>query len=803
MNNLLKYMTGIVIVVLMLANSSDPPNGRTGAPGDGVCSSCHQGNNFEGNILIDNLPDVVTSGETYTLGITVNNTDGNAVRAGFQMVALFNDNFNNAGDFMTNSDDEGTSVLGDRKYIEHRGAKNFQDNVAQWIFEWEAPVVDTEQEILMFAAGNIANGSGSGGDAIKFNEALTTIRPAAADTIKVEIQVVDIICNGDNGDLTAVASGGEGEYRYSWSNGINAAENNDVPAGFYSVTVTDSNDSMAVAEIILEQPEILTFDLVVSNETSVDANDGSIQASITGGTSPYQYLWSNGETTSSIDSLSPGEYSLTATDANGCMDTISAIVESAACAFTLNLSFNDITCPGANDGEAIIDPVGFEQPFSFEWSNGDNAFIAIAGLEPGDYDITVTDGSGCTIVEGFTLTDPEPLVLESEVSVEDCENFSQNTLSITATGGTGTYTYLWSNGDNTSEIINVPEGIYAVTVTDENGCEAVSEENLVVFEDTEAPVVIFTDSVDLYVDADGMLDFSPLNLEEADNCGIESVVLAGDTSCDALGPRTLTYEVVDVNGNVTIAEIFIKSIIDTIPPTADCIGDIFQEGCDTIFYDIPNFQDNCAIASIELAEGLPSGSIFPKDSTKVTYNVFDEAGNFFCCSFWVITNNDLVLTVDEVQNASAGNGGTIDISIEGGTGNYEYEWTLNDTLTVSNFEDVSNLEPGAYRVAVRDESGCLIISETILIEMESSTESFDNKEIKVFPNPVMEELLITSSSEVMGFQIFSLDGRQMNSTSNRHTQNMNSVDVRYFTPGLYVLKVELAEGIKTIKFIKN
>ena len=801
MNLVLKYCTAIMIVLVALSNSSDPPNGRTGAPGDGVCSSCHQGNNFDGTISIENLPTEVVAGQTYSLAVSVNNTDGNAVRAGFQLVSLFNGDFANAGAFTADSDDEGISVLGDRQYIEHRGAKNFQDNVAQWIFEWEAPEVESEREILMFAAGNIANGSGSSGDAIKFTEFQTTVSPAGMDSLIVEIQVENILCNGESADLLAVASGGEGEYTYEWSNGVNTSENNDVLAGFYEVTVTDEVANTAVAEIVLDEPETLVFDFTVMNESSLGADDGSIQTSVTGGTAPYEYFWSGGQVTENLDGLAPGDYTLTVTDANGCMDMITVTVESAQCAFVLNLDFNNITCAGANDGEAIIDPENFEQPISFEWSNGDNAFIAIAGLSPGDYDITVVDGFGCVVIEEFTIVEPSPIEVVTDVIISDCSNPSQNEVAITAEGGTGAYTYLWSSGDTTSSLINAPEGVYSVTITDENGCNTVMDNIVLSYEDNEPPMVTFVDSVEVFVDSLGLIDFSPLNLMESDNCGIESMVLSGDISCDSLGSRVLIYEVVDLNGNVTSEEIYISAVIDTIAPTAICIDDIIQDGCDTIFYDLPEFFDNCGIATVELAEGLPSGSVFPKDSTKVTYNAFDEAGNFFCCSFWVVTSNDLILTIDMIEDATPDDGGSISISTTGGSGSYSYEWILNDTLTVSSFEDVNNLEPGAYTVRVTDESGCVLVSDAILIEMGSSTEYPFIHNVTLYPNPSIHTLSIEHNDILLSAQVMGLDGRIYSTQLVKGTTKSN-LDVSNLNAGLYVIRLQFSEGSRTMKFTK-
>jgi len=802
MNIALKYLTGLAIIFVLLSNSIDPPNGRTGAPGDGVCSSCHQGNNFDGNVEIGGLPDEVESGTTYSLSVTVNNTDGNAIRAGFQMVAIFNDDFTNAGELMGNSQDEGVSIAGGRRYIEHRGAKNFQDSVAQWIFDWEAPIVDEDQEVVMFAAGNITNGSGSSGDAVKLTDGVTIVKPAPKVAVEVMIEESPILCEGGLGDLLAMATGGTEVFTYMWSNGVNTIENNDLPAGTYSVTVTDSDGDTAEAAIDLEQPSAIEINLTVMDESGESVGDGSIQSEVAGGTPPYTFEWSNGASTAAIDSLSEGTYLLTVTDANGCQDTIQADVGTTACAFEINLDFTQITCSGSSDGEAIIDPTGFVQPLEFMWSNGDNSFIAIAGLEEGSYAVTVADGSGCTIIESFEIIDPDPLELDVFLDFPDCTMPSENNMTATVSGGTSPYSYLWSDGSTSMELSNVAEGTYAVTVTDANGCSISLNEIMATFEDLEGPRITFTDSVSLFVDENGVLDLSPLNIETTDNCGVASFEISGNTSCEDLGPRTISYQATDINGNVTSQDIYIISVIDTIAPTASCVDDITLNGCDTIFYVAPSFADNCAIDSIELAEGLPPGSVFPKDSTKVTYNVYDAAGNFACCSFWVVVINDLEFVIDEVMDATPDKGGAISISASGGTGNLSFEWILNDTMVVSNFEDVTNLAVGSYKVRITDEEGCTLLSDAILIELGSFSKSDFLTETKLSPNPVLGFLKVDYKGALGSYTIVDANGRLIKRTKVNRSDADLIIDTSDFMTGLYFLKLDFQKGSKSLKFLK-
>ncbi|GLR20128.1 choice-of-anchor V domain-containing protein [Portibacter lacus] len=648
-----KIVAGFFVIALFLSNSADPPNGRTGAPGDGVCTSCHGGNNFEGHINILDLPSTVVSGQRYKMTVAVTNTDAKAVRAGFQLVSLFDEDFKNAGDYISQSSDSDVSKIGDRQYLEHRGPKNFEDNVATWIFDWVAPDVDEDTEITMYAAGNIANGGASSGDAIKFKEE------------KIKVQAA-----------------------------------------------------------------------------------------------------------------------------------------SSTCDFSLNLNVNQISCFGANDGEVTIDPEGFQQPLKFEWSNGEKLFIAMAALSAGKYDITVTDGSGCSIVEAFEIVEPDLLEVSLRSKFENCDDLTMNSLVADVRGGTGKYTYKWNNGSSDEVLQNVTVGNYSVTITDESGCVAMDQ---YVFElkDKEPPVISFTDSVDLYIGADGTLDFTPLNLNETDNCGVASVLLSGNKSCNELSARNLNYKVTDVNGNVADASVYINGIIDTFPPTSPCREDIIQDGCSPVDYALPDFIDNCGIDTVLLIEGLASGAQFPKDSTKVTYEFYDFSGNSGTCTFYVVTNNNLMLEIDEVQDASANNGGSIMITAGGGTGVFNYEWIMNDTMVVSSFEDVSNLDPGSYVVKVTDGSGCVIHSEPITIELGSSTHDAAIQEVEIYPNPVNSVLYLEYTGTLMKANIVGFNGQFLNAVETGFASKTISINLESYASGIYFIQLFFDSEMQTLKFVKQ
>ena len=134
----------------------------------------------------------------------------------------------------------------------------------------------------------------------------------------------------NNGSINLTVSGGTPGYSYEWSNGGRGQDLSGLSGGTYTVTVTDSNGCEETTSFTLTQPTQIILDETIVNVDCSGRNNGSISVSVTGGTRPrlgYDFRWSNGATTSEITDLSGGNYSLTVTDANGCIATATYSVE--------------------------------------------------------------------------------------------------------------------------------------------------------------------------------------------------------------------------------------------------------------------------------------------------------------------------------------------------------------------------------------------------------------------------------------------------------------------------------------------
>lgn len=291
------------------------------------------------------------------------------------------------------------------------------------------------------------------------------------DALAVSTEVVDVLCHGElDGYVKVNVAGGVEPYSYNWSNDLenNSADNLDIGAGLYSVTITDANGCVyIIEEIEIDQPEKLSVEADVVDVLCHGDIDGEITISVGGGVLPYEYEWSNGWTESDLHGLPAGKYSLTVTDANNCTVVYNNIEVVQPGNIELLADITDVKCYGDATGEILAQIEGGVAPFAFEWNNG-SADERISDLTAGEYSLTVTDDNSCVkTFNNIEVKEPTEIVLDDVSMNEETDN---NSISIAVSGGVEPYTYKWNNGANTSELTGLPDGKYSVVVTDANGC---------------------------------------------------------------------------------------------------------------------------------------------------------------------------------------------------------------------------------------------------------------------------------------------------------------------------------------------
>ena len=239
-------------------------------------------------------------------------------------------------------------------------------------------------------------------------------------------------------------------------------------AGNYIVTVADANGCYTTDSGNLSQPTALSS-AVIGNDASCSAScDGDATVIGSGGTSPYTYLWSDGQSSATATGLCAGDYTVTVSDFNGC-SSIGSVTINEPAFLTISISGNDVSCNGASTGSATVVAGGGTSPYSYIWSEG--SVLAINdSLIAGNYSVTVTDANGCTINSSVMVSEPTSIVISTTVVNPAC-GASDGKITASVTGGTSPYSYLWNDSSTTSIITGLPAGSYSLTVTDFNGCE--------------------------------------------------------------------------------------------------------------------------------------------------------------------------------------------------------------------------------------------------------------------------------------------------------------------------------------------
>jgi len=290
-------------------------------------------------------------------------------------------------------------------------------------------------------------------------------------------QIQHVNCFGDaTGSASISTSGGSGGNTWSWQGTVSSASSiTNVSAGTYTATVTDQNGCNASVQVIINQPSAVLDVTASIVQTTCGNNDGSVTSNVTGGTASYSYLWNTGATSSSINSLFPGIYTLTVTDQNGCKDSLSVTLQASDAPVISVSSVTHVTCNGGNNGSASLSVSGGIAPYTWAWSGNSSTGSSASNLQAGNYNVTVTDASGCQSFQQVTISQPDPLIIQLSQPVTICTGGTAF-ISATPSGGSQPYTFLWNNGNTTSQQNVSPSATssYTLTVTDVNGCSVTS-----------------------------------------------------------------------------------------------------------------------------------------------------------------------------------------------------------------------------------------------------------------------------------------------------------------------------------------
>jgi gliding motility-associated-like protein len=430
--------------------------------------------------------------------------------------------------------------------------------------------------------------------------------------------VSPILCNGGTAAVNVTATGGVGPY---FGVGIS-----NLPAGTNNIIVTDMNGCTATTTITITQPTLLVPNSIVSSPILCNGGSAIVTVSATGGIAPYI---GTGNFT-----VIAGTYNYTVTDANGCI-AITTITVTQPALLTASINATNVTCNGANNGQALAVISGGTPGFTYLWSNSQTT-IGISTLVPATYFVLVTDANGCTANATTTITQPAVLTMATAQTNILCFGNATGSITISPSGGTSPYFYLWSNGMTTQNLTNILAGTYSLVLTDNNGCVINGTFTL-----TQPATAITASETHVNV------------LCFANNTGAIDLTVSG-------GVPGYTY------------------LWSNSATTQDLINLI--AGTYTVLITDLN---NCSlIVPVQITQ--PSG---------------------------VLTINSTVTNV----TCFGYNDGQINVTMTGGTAPYTYFWLGSGATT----EDLTNVSPGSYTVAVTDNNNC-VTSATITVNQPST-----------------------------------------------------------------------------------
>jgi gliding motility-associated-like protein len=506
---------------------------------------------------------------------------------------------------------------------------------------------------------------------------------------------------GTNGSILITATGATPPYTYQWSNGSTTQNAGNLQAGSYTVTVYDQYQCSATASYIVSQPPQLVLNTAVLQPiTCYNGSNGSITANPSGGTFPYYYIWSNGATTSGVNNLIAGSYSVTVRDNNQCTVSGSYLLLQPSQMLMNPPVIRDAGCYNGNDGSITINPSGGALPYLYQWSNG-NTTNAATNLYAGIYGVTVYDANYCSITASYAVSQPQSIILsQPAIQNVNCYGGTNGSITgITATNGIAPYFYVWNTGASTQDIVGIPAGNYTLTVYDQGLCSVTAAYTVQQPAPTQLNAIV--QHVTCFNENNGRIILSPSGgappYTYLWNNGATTQTLFN------LSPGTYSVTVYDRISCFTLADFLI-----TQPALL---------AADSAILTTPRcFNDNNGSITVS-----PYGGASPYTYQWSNGSSLQAIGNLYSGNYQVTVVDNNFCTVTAVFNLTqpaqininptavsdascygAANG-YVTIGTTGGVLPYRYSWSNGATT-----QNVANLTAGNYTVTVADNNQCTV-----------------------------------------------------------------------------------------------
>ena len=589
---------------------------------------------------------------------------------------------------------------------------------------WAPPLVNTSSSAIGLCAGSytvtVSDNAGC--------DTTLTFVIDEPDPLDPDLTTTDVSCNGSCDATASVSvSGGAGGFIYVWTpnvTGQGTPNATDLCAGPYSVLITDGNGCDTLITFLINEPLPLS---AVPSQTDVTCGTvciGTAGVVVSGGTTDYTYLWTptvNGQGTASATGLCAGDYSVLITDDNGCTLVVPFTILDAV-PITTSIQVTPVSCPGECDGTAGVIAGGGAGGFTYNWQPDPTGTLLgqgtpnITGLCAIAYTVTITDITGCDTTIAFTVPAPDAINVTSVVSDVSCSGNCDGSIILTATGGDGTFTYVWTPpiSPSTGSATDLCAGNYSVLVSS-GGCDT---------------TLVFVIDEPLAIDA----TLTTTDIACAGVCsGAASVTASGGT-----GILTYTWAPDPINGQGTgtATDLCAGNYTLTIADAAGCDTVItfiildaqpLLTSLDLLPTDCGGVCNGTASAVIPGSIGSVSylwepGTIAGQGTATATglcagpysLTVTSPDGCDTTVQF-IISTPSGINAVPAVTDVSCGNvcDGAISVPVTGGTGILTYLWSPTP-INGQGTPNVTGLCAGSYTLVITDAAAC---DTTLIIEV--------------------------------------------------------------------------------------
>jgi gliding motility-associated-like protein len=527
------------------------------------------------------------------------------------------------------------------------------------------------------------------------------------NAITTTVSSTNVSCNGGGNGTASVVSvgGGTAPFSYAWNTAPvqSTTTATNLPAGTYAVTITDANGCTSTSSgTTVSQPSALVLSAIHTFSICGQAN-GTITATVSGGTAPYTFSLNGGASQSSnfFNNLAGGNYTVIATDANGCSNTI---IETVGVLPTVNIQSSTATpvsCFGGNNGSITLVASGGTPPLLYNLSGSpQQPSPTWNNLTAGNYTVVVTDANNCPTTVNVSVTQPTLLTASSNIAGTTCSN-ANGSIVASANGGTLPYVYTLNGGasQTSNSFQNLPSGAYILLVTDANGC-TVSVSNTL----TDQPGPVITSNPSSNVSCNGGTNGTITVNTNLGTTPLAFSLNGGSTQANGnfsgLIAGSYSILVTDANGCSTSGSATI-----TEPPLLTAVASLVQHSCNptpngstqvtaqggTVPY---NYAWSPTGGTASIATGL-AGGVY-------TITITDANGCTANSSATVLQSNlNVVLTPDSVTCFGGNDGGIVSL-VTGNTGPVNYSWSPVSQSTPS----LSNIPQGSYTLNVVDSINC-------------------------------------------------------------------------------------------------